>query len=231
MPKLSCVASHPDVSLNIDEAGLPQGLPPKPSAQGGSSHTIHPDDKQRAPDQRRQRWKTGNSPTHSHGPGGVDGRSPRRSAGWSNHAASIATAVTPTPCDAACLRLPQLRVVPEQPGLPKFGSSQAMSIGTSAQLTQYEIAFDIDLLRELERTIQISPRLHQRQAELPAPQRWWRYASLSKLLLSVSTVPCDRSIGDDDADRRVLLNQFDGNGKNSLRLGALRRAAARGARS
>jgi hypothetical protein len=71
-----------------------------------------------------------------------------------------------------------------------------MSIGTSAQLTQYEIAFDIDLLRELERTIQISARLHQRQAELPAPQRWWRYASLSKLLLSVWTVPCDRSIGD-----------------------------------
>jgi hypothetical protein len=39
-----CVASHPNVSLNIDEAGLPRGLPPKPSAEGdGSSHTIQPD--------------------------------------------------------------------------------------------------------------------------------------------------------------------------------------------
>jgi hypothetical protein len=84
--------------------------------------------------------------------------------------------------------------------------------------------------RELERTLQISARLDQRQAELRAPQRLWRYASLSKLLLSVWTVPCDRSIGVDDADRRVLINQFDGNGKIRSDGFALRRAAACGAR-
>jgi hypothetical protein len=63
-------------------------------------------------------------------------------------------------------------------------------------LTQYEIAFDIDL-----------------------PVDWNGYASLSKLvLIRLDRRPCGRSIEGDDADRRVRINQFDGDGKNSLRL-------------